>query len=162
MLQPSTSPSTPSCVWKPSPAPCKLSALLFPCKAVGNVIHLTICVGYSAKIRLKSSSFLALPWAVSKNTCEHHLASFNTSLSAVAYSGIEVLEQRRLADLGAGWRRQPVVGLDSPDGPQHHLLPIFLKQALLEELIHMEAIAVQLLQVSEEGQTGQARSSPRA
>lgn len=94
--------------------------------------------------------------------CEHQLASFNTSLITVAYSGIEVLEQRRLADLGAGWRRQLVVGLDSPDGPQHHLLLIFLKQALLEELIHMETAAVQLLQVSKEEQTGQAQSSPRA
>ena len=74
------------------------------------------------------------------------------SLSPVAYFGVEVLEQRRIAGLGVGWRGQLVVGLDNPDGPQHLLLLIFLKQALLEELIHVEAIILQLLHTSEEGQ----------
>lgn len=70
----------------------------------------------------------------------------------MAYFGVEVLEQRRVAGLGFGWRGQLVVGLDSPNGPQHLLLLIFLKQALLEKLIHMEAIVHQLLHTSEEGQ----------
>lgn len=70
----------------------------------------------------------------------------------MAYSGVEILEQRGLAGLGGGRRGQLVVGLDNPDGPQHFLLLIFLKQALLEELIHMKAIVLQLLQTPEEGQ----------
>lgn len=74
-----------------------------------------------------------------------------TSLSSGPYFGVEVLEQIRLAGLWARWRGQLVVGLDNPDGPQHLLLLIFLKQALLEELIHMEAIILQLLHTSEEG-----------
>lgn len=79
-----------------------------------------------------------------------------TSLSSAAYFGVEVREQRRLAGLGVGWRGQLVVGLDSPDGPQHLLLLIFLKQALLEKLIHVEAIVLHLLHTSEEGQIRQA------
>jgi len=75
-----------------------------------------------------------------------------TSLSSVAYFGVEVWEQRGLAGLGLGWRGQLVVGLDNPDCAQHLLLFIFLKQALLEELIYMETIFLQLLHTPEEGQ----------
>lgn len=77
------------------------------------------------------------------------------SLSSVAYLRVEVLEQRSLADLGFGWRGQLVVRLDNPDGLQHHLLLISLKQALLEELIHMETIFLQVLHTPEERQMRQ-------
>lgn len=75
-----------------------------------------------------------------------------TSPRSGAHLGVEVLEQRGRAGLGAGRRGQLVFGLDNPDGPQHHLLLVFLKQALLEELVHMETIVFQLLHTPEEEQ----------
>lgn len=69
-----------------------------------------------------------------------------------AYFGVEVVEQSRFAGLGLGGRGQLVVRLHDPDGPQHRLLLISLKQALLEELIHVEAVLFQLLHTPEEGQ----------
>lgn len=72
------------------------------------------------------------------------------SVSSVAYLRVEVLEQSSLADLRFGWRRQLVVRLDNPDGLQHLLLLISLKKAFLEELIHVEAIFLQVLHTPEE------------